>query len=91
MHPDRVGDEEKKLATEKFQMIASLYLVLSSKEKRALYDEKGLIDGDDNIDSLPSATFQVTSEHIQDCKEKFKGTKSQHIHIIRDLRCHIKW
>lgn len=76
MHPDRVGDEDKKLATEKFQMIVLLYSVLSSKKKRALYDENGIIDGDDNNDSLPPATFQVTSEHIQGCKEKFKGTNS---------------
>lgn len=73
MHPDRVPIDEKKVATEKFKLIIALHAVISNKEKRELYDEKGVILNDDAQDSLPKATYSITSEHVQECKEKFKG------------------
>lgn len=41
MHPDRVKDEEKEIATQKFQTLGKVYSILSDKERRALYDETG--------------------------------------------------
>lgn len=75
MHPDRVHDIDKKLATEKFQLLAALYAILCSKEKRELYDEKGFIDEEFLLDSIPQATFKITNEHIKECKEKYKGNQ----------------
>lgn len=74
MHPDRVPQNAKKLATEKFQLMVALHAVLSNKEKRRMYDEKGMIDNYDANDSLPKANCKITGEHVQECKNKFKGT-----------------
>ena len=41
VHPDRVGEDEKENATEKFQTLGKVYSVLSDKEKRKIYDETG--------------------------------------------------
>lgn len=40
VHPDRVPEEEKEEATEKFKILAKLNEVLSDKNKKALYDEQ---------------------------------------------------
>lgn len=42
IHPDRVEDNSKKHATEKFQTMGKVYCILSDKEKRAVYDETGI-------------------------------------------------
>lgn len=44
-HPDRVqGDENKELATKKFQALSAVYKILSDESKKSLYDETGEID-----------------------------------------------
>ncbi len=40
-HPDRVPQEQKKDAEEKFKEISEAYAVLSDSQKRALYDQHG--------------------------------------------------
>jgi molecular chaperone DnaJ len=40
-HPDRVPQEEKKAAEEKFKEISEAYAVLSDQQKRQLYDQYG--------------------------------------------------
>lgn len=47
VHPDRVADEEKIVATEKFKILSKLYQVVTDKDKRALYDEQGIVDEDE--------------------------------------------
>ncbi|XP_065185616.1 dnaJ homolog subfamily C member 9-like [Sycon ciliatum] len=51
VHPDRVEESEKEFATRKFQVLVKLYGVLSDKEKRALYDEQGIVDDEDSAES----------------------------------------
>lgn len=48
VHPDRVDDEEKKEATQKFQTLGKIYALLSDKDRRAVYDETGEVD-DENV------------------------------------------
>ncbi len=40
-HPDRVPEQEKVAAEEKFKEISEAYAILSDPKKRALYDERG--------------------------------------------------
>jgi len=40
-HPDRVGEDHKKEAEEKFKEISEAYAVLSDPQKRAVYDQHG--------------------------------------------------
>ncbi|XP_037942662.1 dnaJ homolog subfamily C member 9-like [Teleopsis dalmanni] len=47
VHPDRVANNEKETATEKFKLLSKLYQVLTDSGKRALYDERNMIDDDD--------------------------------------------
>ena len=49
VHPDRVAEEERMKATKKFQAISQVYNILSSAEKRTLYDECGEIDDESGI------------------------------------------
>lgn len=47
VHPDRApGDLQ---ATEKFKALGKLYAVLSDKEQRAIYDEQGTVDEENDI------------------------------------------
>lgn len=41
-HPDRVPENQKADATEKFKVVGAVHAVLSNKSKRDLYDETGL-------------------------------------------------
>lgn len=47
LHPDRVVESEKKEATEKFKVLTKINSVLMDKGKKALYDEQGTIDDDE--------------------------------------------
>ncbi|XP_055589144.1 J domain-containing protein CG6693 [Uranotaenia lowii] len=53
VHPDRVEAGKKEEATEKFKVLSKIHSVLADPNKRALYNERGVIDDDDD-DSLGS-------------------------------------
>lgn len=42
-HPDKVADNEKAEATEKFKVISRIHALLSDADKRKLYDDTGMI------------------------------------------------
>lgn len=44
IHPDRVPEYEKEVATEKFKILTKLNEVLSDTNKKILYDKRGIID-----------------------------------------------
>ena len=41
VHPDKVSDDDKEQATEKFQLLSKLYQILSDEKKRKVYDKTG--------------------------------------------------
>lgn len=41
IHPDRVEESEKKICTEKFQILGRIHAILSDEEKRSVYDRTG--------------------------------------------------
>jgi len=49
VHPDRVDAQHKERATAQFQALGKAYSVLSDVDRRALYDETGCVDDDDDV------------------------------------------
>nr|XP_019547668.2 J domain-containing protein CG6693 [Aedes albopictus] len=82
VHPDRVSPTEKAEATEKFKVLSKIYSVLSDHDKRALYDEQGLIDDDDDpaADVKWMAMWQkffkpITTDDIEDFEKAYVGSE----------------
>ncbi|KAJ8984311.1 hypothetical protein NQ317_012282 [Molorchus minor] len=44
VHPDRVTDDQKEAATEKFKVLGKIHSILQDKKKRKLYDDFGICD-----------------------------------------------
>lgn len=79
VHPDRVGETEKKESTEKFKVLTKINEVLVDQNKRKLYDQEGIIEDDNELNSSvwlsmwkqffkPSATTDIV-----DFKEDYTG------------------
>lgn len=49
VHPDRVEEEQKAVATEKFKALGKIHTILQDNDKRKLYDDVG--EFDDEMDS----------------------------------------
>ncbi|KAM4703408.1 dnaJ homolog subfamily C member 9 [Rhinophrynus dorsalis] len=91
VHPDRVPEEEKDVATLKFQILGKVYAVLSDKEQRALYDEQGIVD--EECDTLSQERNweeywrllfkKITIEDIKAYEEKYKGSEEEKADIIQ--------
>lgn len=83
VHPDRVPEAQKKDATEKFKLLSKLYQTLSDKDKRALYDEQGIIDDDDdNLEGKLNNWLElwrklfkpITTEDINNYEKSYVGS-----------------
>ncbi|XP_013108276.2 J domain-containing protein CG6693 [Stomoxys calcitrans] len=83
VHPDRVPEAQKHDATEKFKLISKLYETLSDKDKRALYDEQGIIDDDDdNLEGKLNNWLElwrklfkpITTEDINNYEKSYVGS-----------------
>lgn len=82
VHPDRVPEEEKEISTEKFKVLGKVHLVLTDKSKRELYDEKGIIEDEDEEGSLSTwldlwkKIFKpITTEDIENFQKEFVGSE----------------
>lgn len=81
VHPDRVSENEKSEATEKFKVVSKIYEVLTDSSKRSLYDEQGIVDddGDSNFLSwleLWKTVFKpITEEDIDNYKKEYVGSE----------------
>lgn len=78
VHPDRVSEEEKEVATEKFKVLSKLNELLSDTDKRALYDEKGVIEDDDDencswTDLWKQFFKPITTNDIDNYQREYKG------------------
>ncbi|XP_053673942.1 J domain-containing protein CG6693 [Anopheles nili] len=87
-HPDRVPDSDKKEATEKFKILSKLYSVLSNKDSRAIYDERGIVDDLDDTTTNWMARWQqffkpITTEDIDNYKKQFIGSETERNDIKR--------
>lgn len=69
VHPDRVAEEEKEVATEKFKVITKLHLTLTTKEKRTLYDEQGIV-GDDDDETFGASWLETWRQFFKPIKDE---------------------
>ena len=90
VHPDRVEASEKAEATKKFQVLGKLYDVLSNEEKRALYDEQGIVEDDDDILTQDRNWVEywrllfnkITIDDIKAYEKNYKGSEQE----LEDLK-----
>ncbi|XP_065215372.1 dnaJ homolog subfamily C member 9 [Planococcus citri] len=88
VHPDRVSDEEKLEATEKFKVVSAIHAVLSNKSKRKTYDRTGTVDEEDDRDmenwkQYWQSIFKiVTQKDIEEYETKYKGSDEE----LEDLK-----
>ena len=80
VHPDRVPDEEKEQATERFKVLAKIHEVLSDDNRRALYDEQGIIDDDDDekfgsswLEAFKHLFKPITDSDIDNYRKEYIG------------------
>lgn len=80
VHPDRVPDDEKDVATEKFKVLSTINSILTDKDKKALYDEQGIIDDNGDEGNLSTwldlwRTFfkPITTEDIDNFQREYVG------------------
>lgn len=83
VHPDRVEESEKEDATEKFKVLSKIYAVLSDKDKRALYDEQGIIDDDDDSSGAKWLKMwqqffkPISEEDINNFEKQYLGSEME--------------
>lgn len=90
-HPDKFQDCDKKVIekqTTKFQLLAKIHKVLSDEEKRALYDEQGIVIDDESMDNADWDQYwrllfpKITPQDIDNYLEKYLGSEEE----IEDLK-----
>ncbi|XP_055921179.1 J domain-containing protein CG6693 [Eupeodes corollae] len=88
VHPDRVPEDEKEIATEKFKVLGKVHQVLTDKNKKALYDEQGVIEDDDEEGSLSTwlelwkKIFKpITTEEIENYEKEYVGSELERADI----------
>lgn len=83
LHPDKnPGDDEAK---EKFQLLQKVISILGDEEKRALYDQTGLVDDDmlvgnaaDNLQEYFRSMYKkVTEADIEEFEANYRGSDSE--------------
>lgn len=82
VHPDRVADAEKEVATEKFKVLAKLHEVLTTKDRRALYDEQGVVGDNDDDEAFGASWLEtwrqffkpITEEDINTYERQYIGS-----------------
>lgn len=81
VHPDRVAEDEKEVATEKFKVLTKIKETLTDSSKKALYDEQGTIDDDGEGDTDNSNWLElwrqffkpITTTVIDNYQKQYKG------------------
>lgn len=89
VHPDRVPEDEKELATEKFKVLSKLNSVLTDKDKKSQYDETGVIDDDDEDESSMSKWMEmwkaffkpITTQDIDNYQKEYVGSDLEKMDI----------
>lgn len=88
IHPDRVADNEKEEATEKFKVLTKIHGVLVDAKKKKLFDQQGIIDDDSDTENNWQKLWRefykpITTTDIENFHQNYIG-KSQMV-------CASKW
>ena len=82
VHPDRVAEEEKEKATESFKILAKIHEVLSDDNKRALYDQQGIVDDDDDekfgnswLETFKNLFKPISESDIDNYRKEYVGSE----------------
>jgi len=87
VHPDRVPDNEKSEATEKFKILGRIYSVLSNKEKRSLYDITGTVDDEECDSDFDWLSFwkcifkPLSHKDYENYEKKYKGSVEEELDL----------
>lgn len=86
VHPDRVDEDKKLEATEKFKILGKVHSILSDKSKRSIYDESGEFDEDDMamlnwLDYWRSLFKKITVSDIEKYKHEYIGSETEVIDV----------
>lgn len=87
-HPDRVADEDKSIANEKFNILHQAYAILANTETKKLYDA-----GDTRVffskPTIAAKWFHhmkpLTSKDLDDARYQYQGSSSEENDIIREF------
>ncbi|XP_076301375.1 J domain-containing protein CG6693-like [Lasioglossum baleicum] len=89
VHPDRVEEDVKAEATEKFKVLGRIHSILSDSEKRKIYDQSGQYDEESEEMSMKNwADYwktlfkKITVEDINNYEKNYKGSEIE----IKDLK-----
>lgn len=89
VHPDRVEEDIKAEATEKFKVLGRIYSILSDNEKRKIYDQSGQYDEESEevmmrnwADYWKSLFKKISVEDINNYEKNYKGSDIE----IKDLK-----
>ena len=90
VHPDRAGEGDRDLATRKFQALGKTYSILSDKDQRAIYDESGEIDEEDdglqqerNWDSYWRLLFhKITIKDLEEFECKYRSSEDEKTDVL---------
>ncbi|XP_017796346.1 PREDICTED: dnaJ homolog subfamily C member 9 isoform X2 [Habropoda laboriosa] len=82
VHPDRVEEDIKAEATEKFKVLGRIHSILSDTEKRKIYDQSGQYDEESEevmmrnwADYWKSLFKKISVEDINNYKQTYKGSE----------------
>ncbi|KAJ8911613.1 hypothetical protein NQ315_015947 [Exocentrus adspersus] len=87
VHPDRVEEDQKKIATEKFQVLGKIHSILQDKNKRKLYDEAGEFDEEVDasfnwMDYWRSMFKKIDIKDIENYEKEYIGSETE----LRDIK-----
>lgn len=87
-HPDRVSDEEKEIASEKFKILHQAYLVLANPQTKKAYDacdSKTLPTKPTVYGHWEHYFHTVDSNDIDNARAKYQGSPAEENDIIREI------
>jgi len=88
VHPDRVEDGKKEIATEKFKLLGKIHSILQDSDKRKIYDESGTFD-EENYSVTNWMNYwrnlfkKISTEDIENYKKEYIGSETEKYDIKR--------